>query len=143
MRHITPSGQNAWIGDEEIRRWFEVVMDTASEPHEHRAYICKSCWQVFGSGERLWDIKVHVHAHERLGELPYASSRPPRILTGSQIISLHKLLLDRFEIVNPEVGTWKFECKACKRRFPHRSDHLELLGHHRFCEAHLENASIQ
>lgn len=143
MRFVTPRGTNAWMNDEKIRRWFEIVIDASSEPHQQRAYICKSCWQMFGCGERLWDIKVHIDAHERLGELPYTSSRPPQILTGEQVVRLYKLLFEYFDAVNPEVGTWKFECKACKKRFPHRSDHLELLGHYRTCETVIRNMPIQ
>lgn len=143
MEFKHPSAKNAWVGDGKIRQWFEVVIDAASEPHEHRAYICKNCWQLFRSDEDLWTLQCHMDAHERWGDLPYDARRPSPILTGEQLVNLHKLLFERFEAVIPEAGTWKFECKACKRRFPHRSDHRELLGHYRSCEAFKKEGPVQ
>jgi hypothetical protein len=130
-----PIARGAWIGDEKVRQWFEIVMDAAVDPHQQRAYICKSCWQMFTADEELWTLQYHVEAHEHWGDHPYDSRRPSRILTGEELVALHKLLFEQFDAVLPEAGTWKFQCKACKKRFPHRSDHRELLGHFRSCEA--------
>ncbi len=143
MEFRRPSAKDAWVGDQKIRRWFEVVIDAAPDPHEHRAYICKNCWQIFGADDDLWALEYHVEAHERWCDTPYDSPRPSPILTGEQLVNLHKLLFEGFDAVTPEAGTWKFECKACKKRFPHRSDHRELLGHYRSCEAFGAKGPIQ
>jgi hypothetical protein len=143
MEFKRPSAKNAWVGDAKIRHWFEIVMDASSEPHEHRGYICKNCWQSFHADGDLWTLQCHIEAHERWNDKPYDSRRPSPILTGEQLVDLHKLLLERFDAIIPEAGTWKFECKACKRRFPHRSDHRELLGHYRSCEAFRKEGLVQ
>lgn len=143
MQFKGQSAKDAWVGDESIRRWFEIVIDAAFLPHQHRAYICKSCWQTFSTEEELWTLQCHVEAHERWGDVPYDSRRPSPILTGEQLVNLHQLLFERFDAVSPEAGAWKFQCKACKKKFPHRSDHRELLGHFRSCEAIEKKGSIQ
>lgn len=143
MQFRGPSARDAWIGNEKIRQWFEVAIDTAVEPHQQRAYVCKSCWQTFNADEELWTLQCHVEAHERWGNVPYDSRRPSAIMTGEQLVNLHQLLFERFDAVTPEAGAWKFQCKACMKRFPHRSDHRELLGHYRSCEASGVKGPIQ
>lgn len=139
-----PSARDAWIDNEKIRQWFEIVMDAAVEPHQQRAYVCKSCWHTFDADAELWSLQCHVEDHERWGAVPYGSKRTsPIIMTGEQMANLHRLLFERFDAVTPEAGTWKFQCKVCKRRFPHRSDLGELLGHFRSCEATETNGLIQ
>jgi hypothetical protein len=146
MIHITygdPKARDAWVNDERIRRWFEIVVDAAVEPHQHRACICKGCWLTFSADEKLWTLKNHMEDHERGNDQPYSSSRPDRNLTGEQVVSLHRLLFERFDAVIPEAGTWKFECKACKRRFPHRTVLPVLLLHERSCEAAAVSGLVQ
>ena len=65
MEFRGPSAKDAWVGDQKIRHWFEIVIDTARDPHEHRAYICKNCWQMFDADDDLWALGCHVEAHER------------------------------------------------------------------------------
>ena len=132
---IGQSARDAWVSNEIIRQWFEIVIGAAFDPHQHRAYICKSCWQIFNADEELWTLQDHIEAHGRWGGLPYDSPRPPRSLTGEQLVSFHQMLIERFDTVIPEAGTWKFECKACKKRFPHRTDYRALVGHFSSCEA--------
>jgi len=84
MIHITygdPKARDAWVNDERIRRWFEIVVDAAVEPHQHRACICKGCWLTFSADEKLWTLKNHMEDHERGNDQPYSSSRPDRNLT--------------------------------------------------------------
>jgi hypothetical protein len=136
MQFREPTARDAWIGNEMIRRWFEIVIDAAVEPRQHRAYVCKGCWHTFDADEELCTLQCHVEEHERWGAVPYGSNRmAPIIMPGEQMVNLHQLLFERFDAVTPEAGTWKFQCKACKKRFPHRSDLGELLGHFRSCEA--------
>ena len=143
MEYPFPTARDAWVNDKAIRRWFEIVIDAESAPHQHRAYICKCCWRKFYANQRLLDIEYHIETHERRGDLPYSSQCPSQILTGEQVMEINKQLLERFDTIIPEAGTWKFQCKACLRRFLHRSDYRELLEHYDSCRASKATGPIQ
>jgi hypothetical protein len=54
-------------------------------------------------------------------------------MTGEQVFNFHSMLMERFDVVTPEAGTWKFECKHCKKRLPHRTAFAGLMGHSLGC----------
>jgi hypothetical protein len=128
----TPSGRNAWKQSEEIRRWYEVTFDTVPDESTHSGYVCKCCWEQFEAHTSPISLLGHATLHERRGERPYSRRRPASI-TGEQIVELHKSLVEAFQVVMPDAGTWKFECRRCKRKLPHRSTHRELLQHAAIC----------
>lgn len=129
---MIPSGYDAWKHNATLRQWFEVVLDTAASPPEHSAYMCKCCWEQFPASTELMKLIAHAGRHESQMESPYSSSRPSPI-TGEQVFDLYHGISDKFEAVTPEVGTWKFQCRSCKKLLPHRTTHRELMGHARMC----------
>jgi len=143
MQFSGPIAKDAWKSDESLRYWFEIAIDFAFNPEQHRAYICKNCWQIFSADEDLWTVQNHLLTHEKHGDKPYDEFRPSRVLTGEQLMHLYMKLLEGFETVLPGAGTWKFRCRTCQKRFPHRTDHLELLGHFRTCDGGRQNGLIQ
>lgn len=126
---VIPSGTDAWRGSPTIRDWFEVVFDVTTTPHSNTAYICKCCWQQFrAGGTDPFRLEGHALLHTERGERPYATDRLS-FLSGEHILESHRLVNEHFAVVTPEVGTWKFECRCCRRRFPHRSDCRDLIHH--------------
>ncbi len=138
----SPSGEDAWKYDVEIREWFEVVFNTAVDPHVHTAYICKSCWRQFEASTSPITLRGHILLHSGQREAPYSSGRLTA-LSGEKIVELHRLLTLEFEIVTPEAGTWKFQCRRCNRRLPHRTDYLDLLSHSLACPVAVSSGSVQ
>jgi hypothetical protein len=129
---MIPSGYDAWKYNETLRQCFEVVSDTAASPPEHSAYVCKCCWEQFPASTELMKLIAHAGGHESQGELPYSSARPSPI-TGEQVFDLYHGISEHFEAVTPEVGTWKFQCRRCKKLLPHRTAHKDLMWHARTC----------
>ena len=125
---MIPSGKDAWKSSQPIREWFEVVFDTNVNPSEHTAYVCKSCWEQFDARTSPINLEGHALGHSSRAEKQYSRARVTS-LSGEAIVEFHGQLLDHFDIVTPEAGTWKFECKACKKRIPHRMTLRELLEH--------------
>jgi hypothetical protein len=138
----SPSGKDAWKHDSKIRECFEVVFNTAVDPHCHTAYVCKSCWRQFEARTSPIELAGHALLHSSRSEPPYSSSRLTT-LSGEKIVEIHRLLIKGFEVVTPEAGTWKFECRRCNKRFPHRTDYLDLLGHSLVCRAAVSSGSVQ
>jgi len=139
-----PGALDAWVGNEKIRRWFEIVVDTAVEPHQQRAYICKGCWHTFDASIEVWRLEIHAEGHGDSGVSPYGSKRAiPLVMSGEQLVNMHQLLFERFNVVTPEVGAWKFQCKNCRERLPHRSSVAELLGHFQDCKGTEPKGPIQ
>jgi hypothetical protein len=84
-----------------------------------------------------------MRRHINIKEINVIAGPGPTAITGEQVVDLHRTLVDRFEIVTPEVGTWKFECRRCRRRFPHRTPHKELIAHAAVCSmTSQENANM-
>lgn len=129
---MIPSGHNAWKDSERIRTWFEVVFDMTETPPRHTAYVCKCCWEQMPASEDLIGLMAHAEWHESHGESPYSSRRASPI-TGEQIYDLYGQINLLFEAMMPEAGTWKFQCRKCKKRLPHRSTHKDLMLHARVC----------
>jgi DNA-directed RNA polymerase subunit RPC12/RpoP len=126
------SGKDAWKRISSLREWFEVVLNVATEPHDHVGYVCKHCWQQFNADTSPLSLEGHAILHEQRGEQAYSTNRLES-LTGEKIIELHKLISTHFQPVVPEAGTWKFECLHCGKRLPHRSDYRELIQHGTIC----------
>ena len=129
---MTPSGYNAWKENGTLRQWFEVVFETTASPPEHSAYVCKCCWEQFPARTELMKLLAHAGDHESQGDSPYLSKRPSAI-TGEIIFDLYSSISEHFEAVTPEVGTWKLQCRKCKKLLPHRTAHKDLMLHARTC----------
>lgn len=129
---MVPSAYNAWKDSETLRRWFEVVLDTSVNPPEHSGYVCKCCWEQFQARTDAMRLIAHSGWHESQKESPYSTPRPSPI-TGEQIFDLYCGISEHFEAVTPEVGTWKFQCRSCKKLLPHRTAHKDLMEHARTC----------
>lgn len=127
----------AWKRSEEIRTYFEATFDMSVEPPKHTGFVCKCCWEQFDYQESLIRLGGHALGHSEKHDIPYSRARPTPI-TGEQVYALHSQLLERFNVVTPEVGTWKFECKICKKRLPHRTSVGGLMGHSLGCSTELE-----
>jgi hypothetical protein len=134
--------KDAWKHDAQIREWFEVVFDTAVDPHIHTAYICKSCGQPFQARTSPFELLRHAKGHSGRRETPDSGVRMTA-LSGEKIVELHQLLMQEFEIVAPEAETWKFQCRRCNKRLPHRTNYRDLLGHSLVCPAAVSSASVQ
>jgi hypothetical protein len=132
MVSVTVTGYNAWRDNEMLRQWFEVSFDTSVSPPEHCGYTCKSCWEQFDSNTRLSALEWHAESHASRGESPCSSPRPGPI-TGEQVALLFRAISENFDMVTPEVGTWKFRCRVCGKLIPHRTPHKELVLHARIC----------
>lgn len=129
---MIPTAYNAWKSSEKLRKWFEVAFDTTVTPPKHSGYICKSCWELFPASVELMELKAHAGKHESEGDNPYSLPRPSPI-TGEEVLRLHADILQNFEVVDPEVGTWKFRCLSCLRNLPHRTPYKDLMEHARYC----------
>ena len=134
---MKPSAHEAWKNSDEIREYFEATFDMSIEPSQHVGFVCKCCWELFDSGESKIRLAGHALGHSERRDVPYSRRRPTPI-TGEQVCDFHSQLMERFDIVTPEVGTWKFECKICKKRLPHRTPVRGLIGHIFGCGAELK-----
>lgn len=139
---MEPNAREAWKRSEEIRNCFEVTFDMSVEPPKHMGFVCKCCWEQFDAAESLIRMSGHALGHSDRRDVPYSGVRPTPI-TGEQVCSLHSQLMERFDIVTPEVGTWKFECKACKKRLPHRTPVGGLMGHNAGCSEAFEQSQAR
>jgi hypothetical protein len=131
---MNPSGYDAYKYSAAIRQWFEVVFDTTASPPEHSGYVCKCCWEQFPAATGLMNLIAHAESHESQRESPYASPRPSP-LTGEQVLDLYHGISEHYEAVTPEVGTWKFQCRKCKKLLPHRTARRDLTRHAQTCAA--------
>jgi hypothetical protein len=129
---MVPSAYNAWKDNETLRQWFEVIFDTSVNPPEHSGYVCKGCWEQFEARTNAMRLIAHSGWHESQGDLPYSTPRPSAI-TGEQVFNLYSGIREYFDAVMPEAGTWKFECRSCKKLLPHRTAHRDLMEHARTC----------
>ncbi len=130
----------AWKHSEEIRKCFEATFDMSVEPPKHTGFVCKCCWGQFDVAESPIRLGGHALGHSEKRDVPYSRARPSA-MTGEQVYALHSQLMERFNVVFPEVGTWKFECKCCKKRLPHRTSVGGLMGHSIGCGIELEPKS--
>jgi hypothetical protein len=130
------SNWGAWKSHEEIRQCFKVLFDMSSEPPRETGYVCKFCSQWFDSGDGLFELTNHAAMHRMNYNFPYATPRFAAI-TGEQVFDLHAQIAEAFEFAYPVVGTWKFDCKSCGRRFPHRTSACELAIHAKHCSSSL------
>jgi hypothetical protein len=129
---MVPSAYNAWKENETLRQWFEVIFDTFVNPPEHSGYVCKGCWEQFEARTNAMRLIAHSGWHESQGELPYSTARPFAI-TGEQVFDLYSGIREYFDAVTPAAGTWKFQCRSCKKLLPHRTTHRDLMEHARTC----------
>jgi hypothetical protein len=129
----TPSGVNAWKYDQHLADSFEIGFDVSVEPYRHTAYICKVCFRQFSANESLLTLHGHslLHSAATIAAMPSPLQRG--VLSGEHIVELYTTLVQYFDSVTPDAGTWKFECRHCKKRLPHRSDFDDLLRHARAC----------
>jgi hypothetical protein len=51
------------------------------------------------------------------------------IVTGKDAWKGNATIREWFEVVVPDVGTWKFQCRRCSTLLPHQSDYRDLLDH--------------
>lgn len=130
----------AWKHDEEIRKYFEAIFDMNVEPPAHTGFVCKCCREQFDCTESPVRLSGHALLHSERRDAPYSTARPLPI-TGEQVHQLYSMLKERFDAVTPEVGTWKFECKFCKNRLPHRTAVAGLMGHSEYCRESREMES--
>ena len=137
---MQPSAHEAWKYNEEIRQYFEASFDMNVEPPKHVGFVCKCCWETFDAGESPIGLAGHALGHSQRSDIPYSRKRPSPI-TGEQVCDFHSQLMERFNMVLPEAGTWKFECKICMKRLPHRSSFIALLAHSEVCREELEAKS--
>lgn len=135
----TPSSLNAWKYDQKLVDSFEIGFDVSVEPYRHTAYICKVCFRQFSANVGL--LSLHGHALLHLNERVAATTTPAErgLVSGERIVELYTTLVQYFDSVTPEAGTWKFECRHCKKRLPHRSDFDDLLRHARACFGEQKN----
>ena len=134
---IEPNAQDAWKHSEESREFFEATFDMSVEPPKHMGFVCKCCWEQFDYQESPIRLAGHALGHSENRDVPYSKARPTPI-TGEQVHDFHSMLMQRFDVVIPEVGTRKFECKYCKTRLPHRTSFGGLMGHSAGCSTALE-----
>jgi hypothetical protein len=127
----------AWKHSEEIHNYFEATFDMSVEPPKHMGFVCKCCWEQFDCQMSAISLAGHALVHSEKHDAPYSRVRPTPI-TGEQVRAFHSMLIERFDVVIPEVGTWKFECKICKKRLPHRTSVGGLIGHSFGCRTELE-----
>jgi len=130
---MQPSANGILESEPWVREYLEVVFDTAQQEAKVTAFICKVCWKQFDTQTNALSLLGHVEYHRSRQQKPYHSHRR-LFLSGEDILERRDALIKYFEVFTPEAGTWKFRCRTCDKRFPHRTDYDELLQHGVECE---------
>jgi hypothetical protein len=131
---VLPTAESILQSEPWVKDYLEVIQDLAASRPKTVGFICKVCWKHYGSSTDAIGLLGHVANHKAQQHQPYLTPRK-LVVTGEEIIQKQEILTDSFKIVTPEASTWKFQCRACQRVFPHRTECDELIRHGLNCRA--------